>query len=164
RVAEQLTITEAPDLPPAPAPASARVPADPMRARAVVVPVDELNKATLRALEYACSISDNVSAVHVTDELEDGEQLRRRWEELAPRTPIVVIESPYRSFIAPMLAYIDAIDRSDPEAYITVVLPEFMPAHAWEGLLHNQSANRLKKVLRHRPNTILIDVPYHLQP
>ncbi|MGB2695471.1 MAG: APC family permease, partial [Dehalococcoidia bacterium] len=105
RVAEQLTITEAPELPPAPAPASARVPTDPMRARAVVVPVDELNKATLRALEYACSISDNVSAVHVTDELEDGEQLRRRWEELAPRTPIVVIESPYRSFIAPMLAY-----------------------------------------------------------
>lgn len=164
RVAEQLRITEPPALPRRPAPASLRTPPDPMRARAVIVPVDELNKASLRALEYACSISDNVSAVHVTDEREEGERLRERWEELAPNVPIVVIESPYRSLIAPMLAYVDAIDRIDPEAYITVVLPEFLPAHAWEGLLHNQSAIGLKKALRHRPNTIIIDVPYHLQP
>ncbi len=80
-----------------------------------------------------------------------------------PDTPIVIIESPYRSFIAPMLTYIDAIDRAEPGKPVTVILPEFVTAHAWEGLLHNQSAIRLKRALRSRPNTILIDVPYHLR-
>jgi hypothetical protein len=104
-----------------------------------------------------------VTAVHITDNVEDGETLRSEWEETVPDTPIVIIESPFRSFVAPMLAYIDGIDRIDPGAYITVVLPEFVPAHFWEGLLHNQSAGRLKRALIHRPNTVLINVPYHLR-
>lgn len=63
---------------------------------------------------------------------------------------------------APMLTYIDMIDRADPGAYVTVVLPEFVPAHVWQGWLHNQSAGRLKRALRNRPNTVVINVPYHL--
>jgi len=133
------------------------------RARPVVVPVDELNQAVLRTLDYARTISDNVTAVHITDDFEDGERLRERWDELVADTPIVIIESPYRSFLAPMLVYIDTVDRIDPGAYITVVLPEFVPAHFWQGLLHNQSAARLKRALLRRPNTIVIDVPYHLR-
>jgi hypothetical protein len=133
------------------------------RARPVIVPVDELNQAVLRTLEYARTISDNVTAVHITDNFEEGERLRERWDDLVPDTPIVIIESPYRSFLAPMLVYIDAVDRIDPGAYITVVLPEFVPAHFWQGLLHNQSAARLKRALLRRPNTIVIDVPYHLR-
>jgi hypothetical protein len=74
-----------------------------------------------------------------------------------------VIESPYRSLLAPMLTYIDAVDQADPGTSITVVLPEFVPAHFWEGLLHNQSTARLKRALMHRPNTVLIDIPYHLR-
>ena len=118
----------------------------------------------LRALDYACSISDNVTAVHLTDEVEEGETLRKRWQETIPETPIVVIESPYRSYVGPMLIYIDALDRAEPGAPITVVLPEFVPAHFWEGLLHNQSALRLKRALLHRPNTVIIGVPYQLEP
>jgi hypothetical protein len=63
-----------------------------------------------------------------------------------------------------MVSYIDEIDRVDPGAYITVVLPEYIPAHFWEGILHNQSAIHLKNALRQRPNTIIISVPYHLKP
>ncbi len=137
-------------------------PTDRFRARPALVPVDDVNQAVLRTLEYAHTISDNVTAVHVTDNREEGERLRERWDETVPDTPLVIIESPYRSFIAPMLTYVDTIDRMDPEAYITVVIPEFVPAHFWEGLLHNQSAIRLKRALLHRPNTIVIDVPYHL--
>jgi amino acid transporter len=133
------------------------------RARPVIVPVDELNQAVLRTLDYARTISDNVTAVHVTDDIEEGEKLRARWDQMVADAPIVIVESPYRSFLAPMLAYIDAVDRIDPGAYITVVLPEFVPAHFWEGLLHNQSAARLKRALLRRPNTIVIDVPYHLR-
>jgi len=132
------------------------------RGRAVIMPVDELNQAVLHTLEFARTLSDNVTAVHVTDELEEGEALREAWERTVPDTPIVIIESPYRSLLAPMLTYIDAIDRLDPGAYITVVLPEFVPEHFWEGWLHNQSAGRLKRALRQRPNTVLINVPYHL--
>jgi amino acid transporter len=138
-------------------------PADQGRGRAVIMPIDELNQAVVHTLEFAKTISDNVTAVHITDDVEDGETLRASWEDAVPDTPIVIIESPYRSFLAPMLAYIDGIDRADPGAYITVVLPEFVPAHFWEGILHNQSASRLKRALIHRPNTVLINVPYHLR-
>jgi len=160
RVYEQLAVTDAPAR--APAPTAAR--AESRRGRLVLVPVDDLNQAVLRTVEFARTISDNVTAVHVTDEIDEADELRSRWEVLVPDTPIVIIESPYRSFIAPMLTYIDAMDQLDPEAYITVVLPEFVPAHFWEGLLHNQTAVRLKKALLRRPNTVLIDVPYHLRP
>jgi amino acid transporter len=130
--------------------------------RAIIMPVDELNRAVLHTLAFARSFSDNVTAVHITDELEEGEALREAWERTVPDTPIVIIESPYRSFVAPMLTYIDAIDSVDPGAYITVVLPEFVPEHFWQGWLHNQSAGRLKRALQGRPNTVIINVPYHL--
>jgi hypothetical protein len=101
--------------------------------------------------------------VHVTDELENGESLRERWEELAPDAPMVVLESPYRSFITPMVNYIDEVDRIDPGEYITVVLPEYVPEHFWEGILHNQTAVQLRKALQQRPHTIIVNVPYHLR-
>lgn len=156
-VAAQLEVTAEP-LPAAPPMRDERG-----RGRPVVVPVDELNQAILRTLEYARTISANVTAVHITDNIEEVEWLRERWDEAVPDIPIVIIESPYRSFLAPMLAYIDAVDRIDPGMYITVVLAEFVPAHFWEGLLHNQSSQRLKRALLRRPNTIVIDVPYHLR-
>jgi hypothetical protein len=160
RVHEQLEVTEAP---PRQA-AGGQRPSETARGRVVLVPVDDLNQAVLRTIDFAGTISDNVTAVHVTDDIEESEKLRTHWDATVPETPLVIIESPYRSFLAPMLTYIDAIDQLDPEAYITVVLPEFVPAHFWEGILHNQSSVRLKKALLHRPNTVLIDVPYHLQP
>jgi amino acid transporter len=148
-----------------PAPQRSMAPGtDGYRGRPVILPVDQVNQATLRALDYARTISDRVTAVHITDELEAGERLRAEWEAVVPDTPFVPVESPYRSFITPMVNYIDEIDRVDPGAYITVVLPEYIPAHFWEGILHNQSSVHLKNALRARPNTIIISVPYHLEP
>jgi amino acid transporter len=131
--------------------------------QAVLVPVDELNEAVHRTVQYARSISENVTALHVSDSMEEAEGLRQRWEELLPDVPLVVIESPYRSFIAPILAYIDALDRSRPGEIITVALPEFVPEHFWQGTLHNQSAIPLKRALLSRANTVVIGVPYHLK-
>jgi hypothetical protein len=129
----------------------------------VLVPVDEVNQAVVRTLDYARSISGNVTAIHVTDEIDEGEALREHWERVVPDVPLVIIESPYRSLIAPMLAYIDAVDRADPGTSVTVVVPEYVPARFWQGVLHNQSAVRLKRALLRRPNTVLIDIPYHLK-
>jgi amino acid transporter len=133
------------------------------RGQAVLVPVDELSQAVGRTVEYACTISDNVTALHVTDNVEEAEELRQRWEEAIPEVPIVIIESPYRSFIAPILAYIDALDHSYPGETITVVLPELVPKHFWQGILHNQSSIPLKRVLLSRPNTIVVGIPYRLR-
>ena len=160
RVQEQLEVTEAP---PRAQPAPEAAPVEGARSRAVLLPVDEVNKAVLQTLDFARTVSGNITAVHITDNVEAADEVRTQWEELVPDIPIVIIESPYRSFLEPMLAYVDAMDRIDPAAYITVIIPEFVPAHFWEGLLHNQSAVQLKKALMRRPNTVLIDVPYHLE-
>ena len=158
RVHEQLEVAEgAPPPPVEPA-------VDGHRRHAVLVPIDDLNRAVLRTLDYARNLSENVTALHVTDDPKEADELRERWEQVVPDVPLVTIESPYRSLIAPVFAYIDALDRATPGVGVTVVLPEFVPAHFWEGLLHNQSAIRLKRALLHRPNTVVIDVPYHLRP
>ncbi|MBF6599904.1 MAG: APC family permease [Dehalococcoidia bacterium] len=131
-------------------------------AQVALVPVDEINRAVLRTLDYARTISPHVTALHITDDLAEGHRLREQWDESIDDVELVVIDSPYRSFIAPVLSYIDALDRADPAAYVTVVLPEFVTAWPWQRWLHNQSAHRLGKALRDRPNTIIVEVPYHL--
>jgi hypothetical protein len=74
--------------------------------------------------------------------------------------PLDVIESPYRSLLQPLLRYIERIDERDDRP-ITIVLAEFVPRNWWEWILHSQTALRLKLALLFRPNTIVIDVPYH---
>jgi hypothetical protein len=103
-----------------------------------------------------------VNAVHISTSKSSAEEFRRRWAQLDTDIKLDVVESPYRSLLAPLLKYIDAMDRSDDRP-ITVVLAEFVPHHWWEWLLHSQTAFRLKAALLFRPNTIVIDVPYHFE-
>lgn len=140
----------------------AQAPAPPMRAPLVLVPVPNLNRASLRTLAFAHSISDDVTALFVTDDLEAADALRKRWSQWEGETSLVVLESPYRSLTAPLLAYIDAQRERDPERTIMVVLGEFVPRHWWEWLLHGQSALRLKAALFFRSNVVVADVAYHL--
>ena len=133
------------------------------RGQAVLLPIDDVNRATMRAVAYARSISNNVTAVHVTDDAEEGEAVRQHWERLVLDVPIVILESEYRSLSGPVLAYVDALDRRDEGQVVTVVLPEYVARWPWQRILHNQSAVRLKKALLDRPNTVVIDVPYHLR-
>jgi len=131
-----------------------------------IVPVSSLNSVSLEALDYARSLSSSVTAVHIAEgeETEEAEQFNKEWHELMGDTDInlVIIESPYRSLIGPLLSYIDALDQQYSDDTITIVLPEFLPAKPWEYLLHNQSALRLKAALLFRPNTVVADVPYLL--
>jgi hypothetical protein len=128
----------------------------------VIVPVARLDRAALQALAFARSISNDVTAVHVADDADSAERMRERWRAREGGIALVVIESPYRALIPPLLAYIDARARQDPERPITIVLAEFVPRHFWEYVLHNQTALRLKLRLFFRPNTVVVDVPYHL--
>ncbi len=131
-----------------------------------IVPIASLNPVTLSALAYARSLSNNVTAVHIAEgeDPEEAEQFSRQWNSSVPDKDVAlaIIESPYRSLIGPLLAYIDALDRQSPDDTVTIVLPEILPARPWEYLLHNQSALRLKAALLFRPNTVVADVPFLL--
>ncbi len=150
-VAEQLNLTPAED----------RAAAPPRQI--VIVPIGDLNKASLRALNFARSITPTPVAVRLFYESYEVEEFRKEWAQWGTNTALVFLESPYRSFHEPLLAYIEALHRQDPAACVTVVLPEFIPAHWWEHFLHNQTAFRLKTALLFRKNTVVIDVPYHLE-
>jgi hypothetical protein len=129
----------------------------------VLVPVPGINRAVQHTLAVAQAMSSNVTAIHVSDDPEEGERLREAWGEWAKEVPLLVLESPYRSLMGPLLTYIDALRLHDRETPIVVVLSEFVPRHFWEFFLHNQSALRLKASLFFRPNTAVMDVPYHLE-
>ncbi len=136
----------------------------PHREERVVIPVPGLNRAVVQAVNVGRSVSDDVRAVYISDDVEDADRLRRHWELQLPGVPIVIVESPYRALVGPLIAYLDVLDRSwppDKEAPITfVVIPEYVARHWWERLLYNQSARRLRTALLGRPHTVVVDVPY----
>lgn len=129
----------------------------------VIVPIGDLNKATVRALSFARSMAKDALAVRIFYEPAEADQFQKEWTRWGDGMQLVCLESPYRSFNEPLLAYIDALHRQDAEACVTIVLPEFIPVHWWEHFLHNQTALRLKTSLLFRKDTVLIDVPYHLE-
>ena len=123
-----------------------------------------VNRVARQTLAYARSISPNVTAVHITDDEAEIEAMRAGLGQLlGTDIPLVIIESPYRSLVGPLLSYIDEIDQQRPDDTLTVVLPEFIARHWWEHLLHNQTALRIKAALLFRPGTVVTSVPYHLE-
>jgi amino acid transporter len=133
------------------------------RAPTVIVPVDQINRAVLRTVAYARTLSEQAVAVYVTDEREAGDAFRRQWEASVPDVQLTVVESPYRSLIQPLIAFIEGMDRTNPNQAVTVVLPEYVVKRVWHRALHNQLGVRLKNALRNRPNTVIVEVPYHFE-
>jgi amino acid transporter len=128
----------------------------------VIVPVARLDRPARQAIAFANSISPHATAVHITNDPKAAAELREQWPDWAGQTELVVVESPYRALIGPLLRYMDALQAQAPNRPIVVVLSEFVPRHWWEQLLHNQTSLRLKLRLFGRRNTIVADVPYHL--
>src|SRR4029453_16964134 len=146
---------------------AAETPIDPEEiSHQVIVPIATLNQVALQTLAYARSIArdadDIVGAVHITDDPEAAEALGLQWEEWQCGVQLTIVESPYRSLVGPLLAYIDAMHSQFPNKTLTVILPEMVPAHWWEQVLHNQTALRLKAALLFRPGVVVANVPYHL--
>jgi hypothetical protein len=135
----------------------------------VVIPIAGVHRGVMDAIAYARSISRNVTAVYI--ELEPGasEQVRETWERWWPDVPLVVLPSPYRSIVGPLLDFLDVTDREHGDGQeAAVIIPEFVPAHWWQALLHNQTAWLIKAALlyrrrRHGLTRVIIDVPYHLR-
>ena len=147
----------------------------------ILIPVASLNRATLRAITYARSLTGQahgvpaptsrnvkhaiIQAVHVTDDADEADQLQERWAQYDPGIELVVVEAPFRSLVGPLMRYVDLVERRHPEgtAIVTVLIPEFIPAHWWEHLLHTHTALMIKGALLFRPRTAVISVPFHLE-
>jgi hypothetical protein len=95
----------------------------------VLVLVAELSYPALLSLAYARAIARNVRAVHIATAEEGKERFRREWEAQGNPVPLVVLDSPYRRIVEPLLAYIEACDRERPGDLLTVVVPENVPRH-----------------------------------
>jgi amino acid transporter len=128
----------------------------------VLVPIDDVNYASLRAMAYARTIAQQVVVIHVATNAERTEKVREKMARYAADLKFVVIDSPYRAFTRPLLAYVDAVHQQCSDAFVSIVLPEFIPAHWWEGFLHNRTARTLRQAFERHPNVALVLVPYLL--
>ncbi len=126
----------------------------------VVVPVDDINRITMGAIGMARAISGHITAVHLTDDPYASEAFRERWSRVVPDVPLLLIDSPYRAFAAPMVAYFDLLEQTEPDMRITVILPGFKAHHWWESLLHNQAVRRLKPFLEGDERITVVEFDY----
>src|SRR3954471_11727180 len=128
----------------------------------VLVPIGGLQRAVVDALRYAETLSDDVRAVYVDVNAAQTEQLRKDWAEWGGRVSLVVLPSPFRSLMEPLLEYIEQAAAEKANDYVTVILPEFVPARWWQHLLHNQTSLLIKGALLFRRNIVVTSVPFHL--
>jgi amino acid transporter len=133
------------------------------RHNTVLVPISGIQRAVLEAIDYANTLSSDVRAVYVDVDPRATEQLRDGWNQWGNGVPLVVLNSPFRSLMEPLLEYIEQISAGRPDGYITIVLPEFVPARWWHHLFHNQRALLIKGALLFTPNTVVTSVPFHLR-
>ncbi len=136
----------------------------PTREERVVVPVAGINRAVVHAVNVGRSIAPDVRAVLVSVDPGEAQEVQERWARQLPDVPLVVVESPYRALVGPLLAYLAVLDQAwppdRPEPITFVVIPEYVARSWWERLLYNQSANRLRAALLGRPHTVVVNVPY----
>jgi amino acid transporter len=130
----------------------------------VIVPISGIHRGVIRALEYAKSIApEHVTALYINIDEEATRSLREKWGRLGGGVELVVLASPYRSLVGPLIRYVDRRMAAHHDQMVTIVLPEFIPARWWHHLLHNQSSLMLKGALLFKPDVIVTSVPYHLK-
>jgi hypothetical protein len=117
----------------------------------------------VEAVEYARHISSDVRAVYVDLDPRATAQLREEWQLYGQGAQLVVLDSPYRSLMEPLLEYIEQVEKERPDDFVTIVMPEFVPARWWHHLLHNQRALLIRTALHFRRNTVVTSVPFHLR-
>ena len=129
----------------------------------VIVPISNVHQGTLAALRYARMLSDDVTAVHVSLEPDDTEKVRKKWETWGRGTRLVIVDSPYRLFLEPLLGYMNEILSSrQANETITIVVPQFIPSKKLHNVLHMQTAEMLRKELLSTPGVVITEVPYQI--
>jgi amino acid transporter len=150
-VAKQLSLADAP-------------PPTAVRRHTAVVLISGVHRGVIPALQYGLSLApDNVTAVYVDMDAETTAKLQEKWKQWGSGVPLVVLPSPYRSLVRPLLRYIDDMDSKYDDDVLTVILPEFIPSKWWQHLLHNQTALLIKATLLFSKHVVVMSVPYHLR-
>ncbi|GBL39845.1 MAG: APC family permease [Nitrospira sp.] len=149
-VSEQITLDRRGSRPPMP------------QRNIVILPISGVNRAVIRAVDYARSRPGEVRAVFVDVDSEATARLEMQWAQWGCGVNLVVLPSPYRSILNSLLDYVEAILEKEPDTWVTVVIPEILPARWWQNILHNQRALLLKASLLFKDRVILTDVPFHL--
>jgi len=132
------------------------------RRNIVLIPIGGVNRAVIRAVDYARSRPGEIRAVLVDTDSEETAKAEMQWAQWGCGVNLIVLPSPYRSILGSLLDYIEEILEKEPESWITVVIPEILPARWWQNILHNQRALMLKAALLFKDRVVLTDVPFHL--
>jgi hypothetical protein len=127
----------------------------------VIIPLSGIHRGSLEAIRYARMLSDDVTAVHILVEPAEAEKLQKKWEKWGDGIRLVMLDSPYRQFIEPLLDYIsELVSQRQPNEVITVVVPQFVSTTPWEKALHTNTASILREELLTTPGIVITDVPY----
>jgi hypothetical protein len=129
----------------------------------VIMPISGMHQGTLEGLRYAKLLSDDVTAVHVSMDPVETEKVQKKWRTWGEGTRLIILDSPFRMFIEPLLRYLEEIiDNRQPNETITIVVPQFIPSKRWHHALHMRTANVLRQELLSKPGVVVTDVPYHV--
>ncbi|HEY6783590.1 MAG TPA: APC family permease [Gemmatimonadales bacterium] len=129
----------------------------------VVVPVAGVSKSTANALAYALLLSPHIRAVAVATDPKQVQRMQDEWDLWDSGVPLEVVVSPYRAIVRPLLQFIDQVERTEKPDWLTVVLPEVVPARWWHAFLHNQTVYAIKTALLFRKNVVVTTVRHHLR-
>jgi amino acid transporter len=132
----------------------------PRRHQRVIVPVADVTRDVVQAIRFARTMSDDVTAVHVTDDVASGERIRERFRHQLPGVPLVVVESPFRALVAPLVRYLEDAAEQRDEDVMVVLLPTYVARHWWERFLYNDNGRRIEDALLGKPNILVAAVPY----
>ncbi len=135
----------------------------PLSRNVVLVLVPRLHRGILNALKYARMISDDTRAIYIETNPDATAALKQEWQQYGGDMPLVIMESPYRSLIGPLMRYIDTVQKERTDDVITIVLPELVSHKWWHRLLHNQYASLLRIAISHRRDVVLTQVRYFLE-
>lgn len=129
----------------------------------IILLISSVHRGTLHALNYARSLSNDVTAVHVMIDPADAEKAQEKWKLWGGGTRLVILDSQYRLLVEPLLEYIEEVaDQSQPGEAVTVVVPHFVSEDPLSSILHANTAEWLRRALLHRPGIVIVEVPYHI--
>ena len=129
----------------------------------VILPVNSIHQGALEALRYAKLLSDDVTVVHVSIDPVETEKVQKKWKVWGEGTRLIILDSPFRLFVEPLLGYIkEIIDNRQPNETLTIVVPQFLPAKLWHKALHMRTAEVLRQELLSKHGVVVTDVPYHV--
>jgi hypothetical protein len=129
----------------------------------VLILTPSIHRGILPALAYGKGLSSDVRAIHINNDPPDARLLVERWDKWSGGIPLIILESPYRSLVEPLIKYINTERTANPKGMITVVIPEFVTDRWWHKLLHNQSGLLIRLALMQEEGVIVTNMRYHIR-